>query len=155
MVKCSFCKLDVEKGAGMAVVSAIGKIQQFCSSKCERNALKLKRNPRKVKWIRKKKKSKITLEVELSILALRNTFEWGCERIKKGLYSLPKFMRDTLSKINVKLVQGVFRPRSHYASSSPSPGYPSDRTNRPCVRHTRSCSGAQSQGIASPDGRCT
>lgn len=56
---------------------------------------------------RNKKKSKITLGVELSILALRNTFEWGCERIKKGVYSLPNFMRDTLSKIKVKLVQGV------------------------------------------------
>jgi len=56
---------------------------------------------------RKKKKSKITLPVELSILALRNTFNWGCERIKKALHSLPKFMLKSLSKIKVKLVQGV------------------------------------------------
>jgi len=56
---------------------------------------------------RKKKKSKITLKVELFILALRNTFEWGTERIKKGLSSLPKFMLDTLSKLNVKVVQGL------------------------------------------------
>ena len=56
---------------------------------------------------RKKKKSKITLKVELFILALRNTFEWGTERIKKGLPSLPKFMLDTLSKLNVKVVQGL------------------------------------------------
>ncbi|MBR9707118.1 MAG: 50S ribosomal protein L24e [Candidatus Diapherotrites archaeon] len=56
MVKCSFCKSDLEKGTGLAVVSAIGKVQYFCSSKCERNALKLKRNPRKVKWVRKAQK---------------------------------------------------------------------------------------------------
>jgi transposase InsO family protein len=54
---------------------------------------------------RKKKKPKITLQVELSILALRNTFSWGCERIKKALRSLPRFMLNTLSKIKVKLVQ--------------------------------------------------
>lgn len=56
---------------------------------------------------RKKKKPKITLTVELSILALRNTFGWGTERIKKGLYSLPKFMLNTLSNMKVKLVQGM------------------------------------------------
>lgn len=56
---------------------------------------------------REKKKSKITLKVELSILALRNTFDWGSERIKKGLFCLPKFMLDTLSNIKVKLVQGI------------------------------------------------
>ena len=61
---------------------------------------------------RKKKKSKITLKVELSILALRNTFEWGCERIKKALYSLPKFMRDALSKLKVKISQGVSLSRN-------------------------------------------
>jgi len=56
---------------------------------------------------RKAKESKITLEIELSILALRNTFGWGTERIQKGLYSLPKFMRDSLSQIKIKLVQNV------------------------------------------------
>lgn len=61
---------------------------------------------------RKKKKPKITLAVELSILALRNTFGWGCERIRKALSSLPKFMRDALSKINVRVVQGISLSRS-------------------------------------------
>jgi len=56
---------------------------------------------------RNKKKSKITLNVELSILALRNTFKWGTERIHKGLSSLPKFMIDSLSNLGTKLVQGV------------------------------------------------
>lgn len=39
---------------------------------------------------RRKKKSKITAKVELSILAMRNFFEWGTERIQKGLYCLLK-----------------------------------------------------------------
>lgn len=51
---------------------------------------------------RKAKKSKVTIKVELSILAMRSV-GWGSERIRKGLFSLPKFMRD---KIGV-LVQGV------------------------------------------------
>lgn len=55
----------------------------------------------------KRAKEKITFEVELSILALRNTFEWGSARIQQGLYSLPKFMKDKLQELSVKIVQGV------------------------------------------------
>lgn len=50
---------------------------------------------------------KVTLEVELSIISLRNTFNWGTERIKKGLRSLPKFMINSLIKLGVKIVQGI------------------------------------------------
>ncbi len=56
---------------------------------------------------RKKKKPKITIDIELSILALRNTFKWGTERIQKGLLSLPKFMLDSISKININIVQNI------------------------------------------------
>jgi transposase len=45
---------------------------------------------------RKPRGSKITLKVELSILALRNTMDWGTERIQKGLFSLPKFIKDAV-----------------------------------------------------------
>ncbi|MBN1159832.1 MAG: 50S ribosomal protein L24e [Candidatus Diapherotrites archaeon] len=58
MVKCSFCKNEIEKGTGLIVVIPPGKAENYCSSKCEKNALKLKRNPRKVTWIQKGKKSK-------------------------------------------------------------------------------------------------
>lgn len=30
-----------------------GRIFYFCSGKCEKNMLKLKRNPRKLKWTKK------------------------------------------------------------------------------------------------------
>lgn len=46
---------------------------------------------------------KITEKVELSILALRATFKWGCARIQQGLMKLPKFMRDAFEII----VQGA------------------------------------------------
>jgi transposase InsO family protein len=56
---------------------------------------------------RRKKRSKVTLNVELSILAMRNFFEWGTERIQKGMYSLPKFMCDELRRLKVPIVQHV------------------------------------------------
>jgi len=48
MAKCSFCKEDIEKGTGKIYVKKDGKILNFCSSKCEKNMLKLKRKD--VKW---------------------------------------------------------------------------------------------------------
>jgi len=56
---------------------------------------------------REAKKEKITLAVELSILALRNTFKWGTARIQQGLFSLPSFMRDKLKELRVNIVQNV------------------------------------------------
>jgi len=54
MVKCSFCGGQIEQGTGKTYVYKTGKIDQFCSSKCEKNLLKLKRNPTKIKWVTKK-----------------------------------------------------------------------------------------------------
>lgn len=61
---------------------------------------------------RRKKKSKVTVKVELSILAMRNFFEWGTERIQKGLQCLPKFMRDTLKKLKVDVAQHISLSRT-------------------------------------------
>ncbi|MBN1923604.1 MAG: 50S ribosomal protein L24e [Nanoarchaeota archaeon] len=52
-MKCVFCKKTVEKGKGTRLVKKEGKVLDFCSSKCEKNMLKLKRNPQKKKWSRK------------------------------------------------------------------------------------------------------
>jgi hypothetical protein len=51
---------------------------------------------------RKPKESKVTMEVELSILKMRTTFKWGTSRIQQGLFNLPAFIRDS-----VGCVQGV------------------------------------------------
>jgi len=45
---------------------------------------------------REPKEGKITVEVEVSILALRNTFGWGTARIQQGLYKLPDFMLESV-----------------------------------------------------------
>ncbi len=55
MVKCSFCNTDIEPGTGKIYVLKTGKILNFCSNKCEKNMLKLKRNPIKFKWTKEEK----------------------------------------------------------------------------------------------------
>ena len=52
---------------------------------------------------RKHKDSKITLDVELFIIGLRNTFNWGTGRIQQALRrSLPKFMETKIVELNIK-----------------------------------------------------
>lgn len=51
---------------------------------------------------RKPKESKVTMEVELSILKLRTTFKWGTARIQQGIFNLPDFILKS-----VHCVQGV------------------------------------------------
>ena len=47
---CSFCGEEIEPGTGKIYVRKDGKILHFCSRKCEKNMVVLKRNPRKLKW---------------------------------------------------------------------------------------------------------
>ena len=56
--------------------------------------------------LRQPKESKVTAEVELSILKLRTTFKWGTARIQQGLYCLPPFILES-----VNCVQGVVLSR--------------------------------------------
>jgi large subunit ribosomal protein L24e len=58
MVKCIFCNENLKLGTGKMYVKKDGKILYFCSMKCEKNMLKLKRKPAFVKWTTKKKKVK-------------------------------------------------------------------------------------------------
>tara|TARA_Y100000310_G_scaffold200800_1_gene200870 strand:+ start:916 stop:1092 length:177 start_codon:yes stop_codon:yes gene_type:complete len=58
MAKCSFCGKTIEKGTGKLFVYTTGKTNNFCSSKCEKNMLKLKRKPAKFKWAIKTKDNK-------------------------------------------------------------------------------------------------
>jgi large subunit ribosomal protein L24e len=58
MIKCSFCDKEMAKGIGKMYVLKEGAISYYCSSKCEKNSLKLKRKPRKTKWVSKKQQKK-------------------------------------------------------------------------------------------------
>ncbi|MFZ0356721.1 MAG: 50S ribosomal protein L24e [Nitrososphaeraceae archaeon] len=49
---CFFCGKHIPTDAGMMSVKNDGSIQWTCSPKCKKN-MKLKRDPRKLKWTRK------------------------------------------------------------------------------------------------------
>ena len=57
MPTCSFCKKHYNFPRGLTVFLFDGKALHFCSSKCKRN-LALKRDPKKVNWVKRKKKGK-------------------------------------------------------------------------------------------------
>ncbi|MFH1275737.1 MAG: 50S ribosomal protein L24e [Candidatus Woesearchaeota archaeon] len=50
MPKCTFCGNEIEKGQVKMFVYTSGKIANFCSNKCEKNLLKLKRKPLETRW---------------------------------------------------------------------------------------------------------
>ena len=54
-MKCSFCSKELPVGTGVMYVEKNGKIFHFDSRKCEKNMIKLKRDPRKVKWVKSTK----------------------------------------------------------------------------------------------------
>ncbi|MBI4017178.1 MAG: 50S ribosomal protein L24e [Candidatus Aenigmarchaeota archaeon] len=62
MARCSFCRETIDRGTGTMLVKNDGKILFFCSSKCDKNMMKLGREPRHVRWTgafaREKKQSK-------------------------------------------------------------------------------------------------
>jgi large subunit ribosomal protein L24e len=47
---CSFCGNEFPPGTGMMYVRNDGTILWFCSSKCRKSSINLKRDARKVKW---------------------------------------------------------------------------------------------------------
>lgn len=50
MVKCVFCGKEEHSFKGIHVIGNDGEIRYYCSSKCRKNALNLKRDKRKLKW---------------------------------------------------------------------------------------------------------
>lgn len=48
--QCSFCGNEFPSGSGLMYVKNDGSILWFCSGKCRKNSLKLKRDARKLKW---------------------------------------------------------------------------------------------------------
>jgi len=56
MVKCTFCGNIIKQGTGKMYIKTDAKILYFCSSKCEKNMLKLKRKPYNIRWSGRYKK---------------------------------------------------------------------------------------------------
>ena len=60
--KCSFCGHEFPQGTGIMFIRGDGALLWFCSSKCRKNAVKLRRDARKLKWTdyyQKEEKTKI------------------------------------------------------------------------------------------------
>ena len=62
MVKCSFCGKEIERGTGKIYVFKTGKINNYCSSKCEKNTIKLKRKAREIKWTSSYEKKEVPVK---------------------------------------------------------------------------------------------
>jgi len=54
-MKCTYCDSEISPGTGKMYVKKDGTKYNFCSTKCEKNMLKLGRKSAKVKWVTKKK----------------------------------------------------------------------------------------------------
>ena len=50
MANCSFCTETLSKGTGYLFAKKDGTVFYFCSSKCRKNQLVLKREGRRQKW---------------------------------------------------------------------------------------------------------
>jgi large subunit ribosomal protein L24e len=50
MPNCSFCDGPIKKGTGVIYSKKDGTLFYFCSSKCKKNTLKLKREGRRQNW---------------------------------------------------------------------------------------------------------
>jgi large subunit ribosomal protein L24e len=50
MVECVFCGRETPFHEGVHLIKNDGSIQFYCSSKCRKNAIKLGRDRRKIKW---------------------------------------------------------------------------------------------------------
>jgi len=55
MPKCSFCNQQIKIGTGKIYVRKDGRTYNFCSMKCEKNLIQLKRKPVNFKWTQDKK----------------------------------------------------------------------------------------------------
>lgn len=59
MAVCTFCRKDIDQGLGTMLIKNDGTVLHFCSRKCEKNALVLRRNARKLKWTKRYEKGGI------------------------------------------------------------------------------------------------
>jgi len=50
---CSFCGSEIEPGTGKMFVKKDGTVLNFCTNKCFKNMIELKRVPRTTRWTAK------------------------------------------------------------------------------------------------------
>lgn len=65
--------------------TTVKTVSAWCKRACHRGSESFKDK------LRKPRQNKITLDVELAIIAMRTMFEWGTARIQQGLINLPEY----------------------------------------------------------------
>ncbi len=78
-MKCDFCGREIPPGTGKIVVMPDGSFLTFCSRKCEKNYLELKRSPQKARWTRGYHREK-----EIRISGVEKKVKKKIEKEKKG-----------------------------------------------------------------------
>lgn len=87
--------------------------------------------------LRKAKQAKVSLQVELSILTLRNTFNFGTARIQQGLINLPPYMREELPvrvqgvKLSRAAINNVLKKHGINGYAKKSEGWKFFRAEKP------------------------
>jgi large subunit ribosomal protein L24e len=61
---CSFCGVEIEPGTGKMYVKKDGTVFLFCSNKCDKNMIDLRRVPRNVEWTKAYAAKKLLLNSE-------------------------------------------------------------------------------------------
>ncbi|MFO8109570.1 MAG: 50S ribosomal protein L24e [Thermoplasmata archaeon] len=51
--QCSFCGTKIEPGTGKIYIKKEGSVYHFCTGKCKKNMIDLKRKDRETRWTRK------------------------------------------------------------------------------------------------------
>lgn len=91
----------IDKGYKKSFIAEMLDVTVKTVSKWEKRRKRLKDRKRKPK------QNKITVDIEYSILALRNSFAWGTAKIQQGLFCLPDYILETIPD----LVQGIHLSR--------------------------------------------
>ena len=94
---CSFCEKTIRKGTEFIFVTKKGKALYFCSSKCHRNLVGLKRKPRKVKWT---KAYRVEKEARLKLLASKKEKDTASKpkAVKEKAEKTPKVHSESVSE---------------------------------------------------------
>lgn len=64
MVKCVFCGREENPHIGIHLIKNDGSVNYFCSSKCRLNALKLKRDKRRLKWTEAYREERVKIDIK-------------------------------------------------------------------------------------------
>ena len=83
MVKCAFSGDEIPKGTGKMFVKDSGQVLWFKNSKCEKNYLKLNRDPRKFKWTASYVKGEVPVANDKKKAAKKETKKADTKKVDK------------------------------------------------------------------------